>query len=105
MDIFYMLSFPRYTNYLIWQNDTSTRITSQLSVLLTYNEGREMVAPKLLNIQFERPRTKFYGPNEPKHGPIKALNLYTAPKGDQRWTKPLERKKKKGWILGCRPQP
>ena len=28
--------------------------------------------------------TKFYGPNEPKHGPIKALNLYREPKGDQR---------------------
>ena len=29
-------------------------------------------------------RTKFYGPNEPKHDPIKALNLYREPKGDQR---------------------
>ena len=38
-------------------------------------------------------RTKFYGPNEPKHGPIKALNLHRDPKGDQRWTKQLERKK------------
>ena len=38
-------------------------------------------------------RTKFYGPNEPKYGPIKALNLYRDPQGDQRWTKPPERKK------------
>ena len=29
-------------------------------------------------------RTKFYGPNEPKHGPIKAINLHRDPKGDQR---------------------
>ena len=27
---------------------------SQISVLLTYIEGRQMVAPKLLNIHFER---------------------------------------------------
>ena len=39
------------------------------------------------------PRTKFYGPNEPKYGPIKALNLHRDPKGDQRWTKQPERKK------------
>ena len=38
-------------------------------------------------------RTKFYGPNEAKQGPIKALNLQRDPKGDQRWTKQLERKK------------
>ena len=38
-------------------------------------------------------RTNFCGPNEPKHGPIKALNLHRDPKGNQRWTKQLERKK------------
>ena len=36
---------------------------------------------------------KFYGPNEPKYGPIKALNLHRDQKGDQRWTKQPERKK------------
>ena len=30
-------------------------VVSQISVVLTYIEGRQMVAPKLLNIQFERP--------------------------------------------------
>ena len=54
-----MLPFPGYTNYSIWQNDSSTVIIRQISVLLTYIEGRQMVAPKLLNIQFERHRVLF----------------------------------------------
>ena len=35
-------------------NASSTVIISQVSVLLTYIEGRQMVAPKLLNIHFQR---------------------------------------------------
>ena len=34
-------------------------VISQVSVLLTYIKGRQMVAPKLLNIQFERQRVPF----------------------------------------------
>ena len=58
-----MLSFPGYTNYSVWQNASSTIIISQLSVLLTYIEGRQMVAPKLLNIHFES-HWVLFGKNE-----------------------------------------
>ena len=34
-------------------------VISQVSVLLTYIKGRQMVAPKLLNIQFERHQVLF----------------------------------------------
>ena len=71
--------------YEIAYNDTAL---TKISLFFLY-----FIPILLLSYLFEPSRTKFYGPNEPKYGPIKALNLHRDPKGNQRWTKQPEREK------------